>query len=207
MSDSGNLSHTPTVGCKGGWRGTSWSTLWGDGIHEMGNSPNRERYSVTNGQHTVQDELDIMISFHRWENWVPVSSYATFSDVLAMPLLPFWLGDLKRSGNLPQKRALSFVLSLPYHIGMCYGNCCWTFIWSKRMHNTFLLQILVKRGVWANARLVWGKRGFIMEKFSQGTSSSTEDFLASSGNSTIRVLTSLSLQLNFSDFFKQKLVI
>lgn len=46
-----------------------------------------------------------------------------------------------------------------------------------------------------------------MEKFSQGTSSSTEDFLASSGNSTIRVLTSLSLQLNFSDFFKQKLVI
>lgn len=86
------------------------------------------------------------------------ASSAIFSDIWPCLLVIFWLGDLKRSGNLQQKRALSSVLCLPYHNGMYYGNCGYTFIWSKRMHNTFLLQILVERGAWANARLGW-RRG------------------------------------------------
>ena len=51
---------------KGGWRGSSCLILWGDGVHDMENTPNRERQGMTNGHCRMQDELDVMISsFHK----------------------------------------------------------------------------------------------------------------------------------------------
>ena len=51
---------------KGGWGGSSWLTLWGDRVHDVGKTPNRERHGMTNGHCRVQDELDVMVSsFHK----------------------------------------------------------------------------------------------------------------------------------------------
>lgn len=59
----------PMTWCKGGWKRSSLFILQRDGIHEMGNTANRERHSMTNGHRRVQDELEVMIfSFHRREN-------------------------------------------------------------------------------------------------------------------------------------------
>ena len=74
----------------------------------------------------------LVISQAAGSHW---ASSAIFSDMWPCLLVIFWLGDLKRSGNLQQKRALSSVLCLPYHNGMYYGNCGYTFIWPKRMHH------------------------------------------------------------------------
>lgn len=168
VSDLGSLSHMPTMGHGGAKEAGEGAPglffgRWGSwrGKYSKQRKTWHDKWPLQSARWIRCNNL--IISQATESHW---ASSAIFFDIWPCLLVIFWLGDLKKKWKFTaKKRALSSVLCFPYHNGMYYGNCGYTFIWSVLMHNTFLLQILVKRGVWANARLGWRRGAWSWKRF------------------------------------------
>lgn len=143
--------HPATPCCKGKLRGRNFRD---SRISEMRNSPKtwraqRQQSSRAEGRTElkVNGHCSLISRVRRLS--LPEKKQLCelyFLLVFCLPLRSSWLGDFKRSGNLQGKKwAFEPVLCLAYQSGMYYGNCCRAFIWYKRVHNPFLLLILVKK--------------------------------------------------------------